>query len=507
MNILQSLNLKKILWIALILRLIAAVFAKGFGMHDDHFLVLEAAQSWVDGTDYNCWLPSSGATVPAGHSFLYVGIHYLLLLPMKYLITNPQYKMLIIRLLHALYSLIVVYCGYKITESLSNKKNANLVGFILATFWALPWLSVRNLVEITCIPPLIAGTWLYMKNANTENVKRNVYWILFAGFILGLGASVRFQAILYIIGFCGAVLLQRKWMHFLLLTFGAILSVLAIQGIIDYYIWGRPFAEFMAYVQYNIANATNYINNPWYSYILLLGGMLIPPISLLLYFGFFRSYKVHLPIFLGTALFFVFHCYFPNKQERFILPILPFFIILGVIGFTEFQEKSKFWERHAKLLKGFWIAFWVINFLLLPIISTMYSKQSRVESMSYLRKYPNIKCLLLEDTKHGRPKMIPRFYLGQWTPYIELCESVPADSVRKFLSRREKDQYPGFVLFFSDKNLANRIDTVKTMLPSIVYETTIEPGFIDKLLYKLNPRNENLTIYIYRNTDIYSKRR
>ena len=37
----------------LVFRLFAVVFSKGFGFFDDHFLVLEAAQSWVDGTDYN----------------------------------------------------------------------------------------------------------------------------------------------------------------------------------------------------------------------------------------------------------------------------------------------------------------------------------------------------------------------------------------------------------------------------------------------------------------------
>lgn len=62
----------------IVLRFIAVIFSKGFGMHDDHFLVIEVAQSWADGTDYNNWLPGSGSTQPSGHSFFYCGIHYLL---------------------------------------------------------------------------------------------------------------------------------------------------------------------------------------------------------------------------------------------------------------------------------------------------------------------------------------------------------------------------------------------------------------------------------------------
>ncbi|PIX92146.1 mannosyltransferase, partial [Candidatus Kuenenbacteria bacterium CG_4_10_14_3_um_filter_39_14] len=101
------------LFIAIILRLLAAFFSKGFGMHDDHFLVIEASQSWVDGTDYNRWLPSNAST-PSGHSWFYVGLHYLLFSILKTIhITEPQTKMLIVRILHAFYSLSIVYFGYR----------------------------------------------------------------------------------------------------------------------------------------------------------------------------------------------------------------------------------------------------------------------------------------------------------------------------------------------------------------------------------------------------------
>ena len=56
--------LVSILILAVFFRLIATILARGWGMLDDHFLVIEAAQSWVDGEDYNNWLPgSSGGRV------------------------------------------------------------------------------------------------------------------------------------------------------------------------------------------------------------------------------------------------------------------------------------------------------------------------------------------------------------------------------------------------------------------------------------------------------------
>ena len=66
-----------IMGLAILFRLLAAIFAKGWGMLDDHFLIIEASQSWADGFDYNSWLPGSKDNIgPSGHNFFYPGIHY-----------------------------------------------------------------------------------------------------------------------------------------------------------------------------------------------------------------------------------------------------------------------------------------------------------------------------------------------------------------------------------------------------------------------------------------------
>ena len=62
--------LQQLMIIGLLVRLVAVVFSKGFGWHDDHFLIIESSQSWVDGFDYNYWLPDENDPnrVPQGHS-------------------------------------------------------------------------------------------------------------------------------------------------------------------------------------------------------------------------------------------------------------------------------------------------------------------------------------------------------------------------------------------------------------------------------------------------------
>ena len=143
----QNNEFKGILFVALIIRLVAAIFSQGYGMHDDHFLVIEAAASWTDGYDYNHWLPWSHGNkgVPQGHSFTYVGLNFIYFWMMKSIgLVNPKGLMFFNRLLHALASLFVVWYGMKITEKLSNQSNAKTVGWFLSLLWMIPYVSVRN---------------------------------------------------------------------------------------------------------------------------------------------------------------------------------------------------------------------------------------------------------------------------------------------------------------------------------------------------------------------------
>ena len=495
-----------ILLAAIFFRLIAVIFSKGYGMHDDHFLIIEAAQSWVDGLDYNNWLPKNNVDgIPEGHSFFYVGIHYILFSIMNFFkIIDPQTKMFIIRILHAAFSLIVVSLGFKITRKLSNQDNAKIVGLLLAILYMMPWLSVRNLVEIVCIPFLMIGVWMIM---NYKEKKVPLFQILFAGLIMGLAFSTRFQTILFAFGIGLVFLFEKKWKEAFIFGFGYCLSIGIIQGIPDFLIWGYPFAELTEYVKYNIDNATNYNTQAWHMYIGLLIGILIPPISLFIIFGFLRYWKKYLFLVLPTMLFIIFHSYFPNKQERFILSILPFLLIIGIIGWNEFVGKSMFWQKNMKLLKACWIFFWIINLSVLPFISTMYSKKAYCETMSYLEQYDDSKMILVERTNHWRVNMLPRFYMNQWVGIYEVNKSNNVDKLQAHINNTQKQFYPRFFIFFEEKNLENRVEDMKKVFPNIEYETTIEPGLVDKVLYWMNPVNANETMFIYRNKDFFPEKK
>lgn len=493
--------LSLILGLAIILRLLAVFFARGWGMLDDHFLIIESAQSWVDGYDYNNWLPRTPENHgPTGHLFFYPGIHFLLFSFFKWIhINDPQMKMLIIRFFHALYSLITVYYGYRIVEKVDNRKSARLAGLLLAVTWIMPWLSVRNLTEMACLPLLILGFWQILK---TDKPSQPFLTFLLAGFLFGLSFDIRPQTALFILGAGVVILIRRKWKELAGLALGSLLGVVLILGVIDYFLWGVPFAELFGYINVCYTEKDNYISLPWFDYFLVVMGLMIPPISLFLFYGFLRTWKKYLMLFLPAFLFFLFHSIFPNKQERFILPFLPFFIMLGSIGYYHYITGTRFFTYHRKLLKGSWIFFWIINLILLSVITVTYSKRSRVETMTYLSKYPDIRQILVADADDS-PDMCPLFYLGQWPHcWQELTNGNTAALIRS-LGQSPKDLQPRFILFTGKKDLQNRVVDARKSFPFLVYETSIEPGMIDNLLHWLNPHNKNKTVYIYKNLEFF----
>jgi len=487
-----------IMALALLFRLLAVIFARGFGMIDDHFLAIEAPQSWVDSYDYNSWLPGSpGNTGPTGHNFFYPGLHFILFSFLKIIhIIDPQFKMFLVRLINALWSMVTIFFGYKITEKLSGKRSARLVGILLALLWFMPWISVRDLVEMSCVPFLILAIWFIVSRGDQPG-QTSVYFL--SGLFLGLAFDIRPQTILFSIGLIIAVLIEQKWKETITLILGALIPILLVQGTVDYFIWGKPFVELLGYVKGNIQSAHDYITLPWYNYFLVIFGILIPPISVMLFFGFLRTWKKYMLIFIPVAIFFIFHSYFPNKQERFILPILPFIIITGVIGWNEFVDRSKFWRNHAKLLQGFWIFFWTMNIGFLIPVTTVYSKRERVEAMVYLSKYKNINKILIADL-NDNPELFPRYYLGQWPKmYDEFIGNENTMSMIARVAKKPEKDHPRFILFTGSKLKPETIIEARRSFPFLVYETTIEPGMIDKVMHWMNPINQSKSAFIYRN--------
>lgn len=475
-----------IIILAVLPRLIAAFFSKGYGMHDDHFGPIE--QPFIIKHDITYW---SERNEPHGHSIVYPAIHLVIFKGCDSLgINDPQDKMLVVRLIHAIYSLLIVVFGYKIAFKLSGAGVAKLVGVILALFWGLPFLGVRNLIEVVSSPLIMVGFYYSIKSEDKWK------WML-AGLFFGLAFSFRYQTLIIPATIFMILFWQKEYLSGFKLVVSYFLTTLIVQGSFDIFAWGYPFAGFITYFFYNSAHADSYTSGPWYNYILLMIGLLLPPVSLLLIYGFGRIFKKYYLIILPVLAFFIFHSAFPNKQERFIFPILPIIITMSVIGFKELTDSSSFWQSKKWLIKSVWIYFFVINNLLLIVFSLNYTKRTRVESMYYLYNKP-VNSLIISTGKVGT-FFYPLFYadkypikifdINNFHPIDSTIAKLKADSVNK----------PNYAIFFSNDQLTARTSELKNNLPiNLTFEKEIEPSLIDNLLYYLNPKyNINQTSYIY----------
>ena len=478
----------------LIFRLIAVVFSKGFGMFDDHFLIVEQAQCWIDRVNLNDWLPQlSDHASPPGYSYFYTALHYLLFTALEKIgMYDPQGKMYVVRLLHALYSLLTIYFGYRITEKLAGRATAKQVGLLLSLFWFWPFLSVRNLIEVACIPMLMWATWLAIKN---ENGTFTGY--IAVGVLLGLAFNIRFQTLFFSAGFVLTLLLQKKLLPAIACSLGIVLCAAVFQGGIDWYIWHVPFIEFKGYILYNLKNAGAFIVLPWFTYILLFAGILIPPVSLFFITGFFSAYKKHLLLFLPSFIFLLFHSWFPNKQERFILPLLPFIIMLGIIGWNELMERKGYDVKFQKPIRYMWRWFFVLNTILLFVISFTYSKRNRVEAMTYLCKKGDVQNLIIENSNSSDEMRSPRFYSRKWPYEYQVTDKTNVDGLCRDLKVSPPANKPNYILFYESDNLPQRLAHLQRFY-ELRHEATIDPSFIDDVVHRLNPVNVNSVTYIYK---------
>lgn len=492
-NFYKNHPLKLILFVGLVFRLIAAIFSEGFAFQDDHFLVIEIAQHWVDGIP-NEWLPAFGAKIPSGHSLFYAGLHYYFFEGLKLLgITNPELKMFLVRFIHAIYSMAIIYYGFKIANLISTNKTAITAGWLLSIFWIFPLLSVRNLVEVVSIPPIMFAIYIILKHRKTVN-----FWqFIFIGFIAGISFSFRFQTILMLGGIGLALFLQKEFSKALQFGLGVFLSIALFQGVVDYLVWGKPFAEFIEYTNYNLHHSAEYPNGPWYNYTLLILGLFIVPLSFYLFYGNIYRFKKYLLLSLPAAMFFIFHSYFPNKQERFILTMLPLFIIVGIAGWNEFIETSNWWKKRNQLYQKSWSFFWIINLLLLMFLTPASTKISKLRAMNYFRERGGVEYFVLETTHMWGSVLMPRFYHGVWNNYYMITQENNAKQLFDTI-RSQNKQLPTHIIFAEPKELPIRMKRVRAQVKGLVYEKTVESSYLDRLMVWLNPVNVNQTYYIYR---------
>ena len=331
---------------------------------------------------------------------------------------------------------------------------------------------------------------------------RQLRWqdILIAGIGIGIATGIRFQCGVIGVALVPVLLAQRQWQALVGVGVTA-LGTFSLMQAPDLYVWGEPFVQLRGYIGYNSTHAGNYPKGPWYQYLLTLLGILLPPASLMLLWGAFHRgrsapgnwWRVVVPI----AGFLIFHSAYINKQERFILPVVPALITVGLIGWHNWRERSQWWARHRKLEGGLWATFWIISTAVVAASIPYSGKHSRVKAMEFLYGQ-KVETFAVVQVDSG--SMPPQFYSGTWKSYhIDNRRDQQRPPLQVAASWCASP--PQFILFQGDRHLGEAVGQYKAAMPGLRYVTNIAPSRTDRWIHALNPINSVERIMIYATED------
>jgi hypothetical protein len=504
-------EIKKIFFAAFLVRLIAVVFSKGYGMHDDHFVAIEGPYSWILGLDYTDWYYNLQNNPNALiFSFWYPKINFLILKLAHFLgLHSLELAQYFNRFFHAIWSMGTLFYGYKIALKIADEQKAKSILLFLSFFWIFPFLAVRNLVEFVCIPPLMASVYYLMADKSRK-------WVL-AGFLGALAVAFRFQLAIFFLSFPLILCFQKSYKKAFLYGFSFVLGFAIIEGGMGWYYFKKPFYAICNYFLYNIAHKNDFIQGSIFKYFLDVLGMFIT-IGLFMWIGFYESMKRQALLSLPILFFLIAHSVFPNKQERFIFPILPLFMILSWNSWMNFIEnKSILWQKISKKLLNI---FWSLNIVLLMIFATYFPKKSRIQLMEYFANTQKLAVNTIFDLSEisyelQMPYAYSNFKIHE--KFFIVDNHLPAKD--SFFSIWRNDIYfsnsinilktdtnilpkTQFLVICNAKNEAQKVAHYQeTFNVKLKYITKFEPVWFEKLLHKINPANkiEIFTLYKIQN--------
>lgn len=478
--------------LALTLRLGSVVFSKGFMANDDHFETVQIAYNAVQTSllsdeGYLNWNAMKGTDV--GRSPLYTLFNYSIMTAMTWLgIYNLDAMMYLVRLIHALLSLLMVYYGYKYVLLVTKSTNYALItGLIVSAHFLMPYLSVRNLVEVVSADLLVPCIYFSYRGA----IEKNSRFLILAGILGALSWLIRFNTGLAVIPIPFAIWFLTKKLRPAFYFFTGFCLIAIFGASLDAVYMGT-----FGRSTYNIFNSFLYVTKspplpqPIYMFAGLILAILIPPFSLFFVFNIFRKKVImnNLILFSSAATFFVIHSLIRHKEERFMIPIFPLMVMLGMIGIYVWFENSNPASVLRKIFKysaGLAVA---VNLIILPLFTFNYAHKGMVEPFVYLSRQDDVDSIIIDRIE--RRRYTATSYAGFKRPdYINIDRW-------QDLSLRKNDspvyESANYFIIFSDDSASVHADSLMKYFGPIepVFHST--PSLIDAVLHFMNPKHNHL---------------
>jgi len=490
--------LVSVLLAALAARLLAGIWSQGFIHSDDHFDTIAVAWDWLQGglwgdDGYLRWKHKLSDTI--GRFPLYTLSLWAEMKLCQWLgMTSLSSMMYPIRFSHLLISLLPVWAVFTVVRQVTGSDRWAVIGGLMVGFhFAGPFLGARNLIEVVggnIWIVAIALLYIYRRDPGAR-------WLYLAGLATGLAWMIRFQIAFAVLPVPLILWWETKRLRVAVQYSVAVAGVILISGFIDWWLLGRFAGSSLTYLSMNAGYGALYSTIPFlYPVLFLL--LLVPPFSFLVVYTAFRPafLREHLILVTSTATFLAIHWLHPHQQERFILPMLPVFLLIAVLALWHYCRdsiKNPFAGVWLRRIIGVSI---VINLVLVVAATFAYGHKGMIEPLKWFEtNAPEARVMFVQpEIKRWVPieyggQSLSRTYLRRWGD----LDRFTVDSV-------SPSAFDFFVIYpkHSD-NLAGYLDSLQTRFGRLEPVFQVEPSYYDQTLHLLNRRhNDNFDAHIYR---------
>ena len=487
--------LRRVLLAAAVVRLIASIFSEGYIMSDDHFLAVEPVSSWVQGENYHNWYPNAYNETDHAQPFSYA-YYFLNFVILKFCaligIANPFIQAFVLRLAHAALSLWGVYLFVKLAERLISSVTWRMYAIWFWVFGGVVTVfSVHQLVETACIPFVLLAYLYVLKYFERERMSA----IIIASLAFSVSVGMRYQLVFFPLTMGIYLLWKRKWSGAVL--FGIFFTLgFALTQIDNLLFWHKPiYQHLLDYQSYNATHFSDYPSNV-FSYFALISYYIFPVVTVVFLLSLRRrpdakqdsakdamqdvsqdsakdalqdvsqdSLKDVLqdasqvvPIIIGAIVFIVFHLIFPNRQERFLLPAVPFVLLLMIRTIfkrypceasckascaTSFAEscETSFEESCNTSFEESWLhkaMRWSIY--LSAIYTVAYSfyipKSKYLEASKVLYERGDFQNVVIDNWKGEESVWLPMHYVGKFVHPFSMTNKKSLDQLKQQITHQ-----------------------------------------------------------------------
>ncbi len=448
--------LRRVLLAAAVVRLIAAIFSEGYIMSDDHFLAVEPASSWVHGENYHNWYPNAYNETPDAQpfSYAYYFLNFLILKICAFFgIVHPFIQAFVLRWFHAALSLWGVYLFVKLAERLITSVQWRMYAIWFWVFGGVVTVfSVHQLVETACIPFVLLAYLYVLKYFQHERISA----VILAALAFSFSVGMRYQLVFFPLTLGLYLLWKRKWSGALLFGIAFTLGF-ALTQIDNLIFWHKPiYQHLLDYQSYNATHFSDYPSNV-FSYLALVTYYVFPVVTIVFLLSLRRRHSSAghssptfvapqhsntFPIFIGITIFIVFHLVFPNRQERFLLPAVPFVLLLMMRAISKryscfapsHEVPSSAGPSHAVHKAFRWSIYLSIVYTL--AYSFYIPKKKYLEASKALYEHSDFQNVVIDNWKGEEFIWLPMHYVGKFVHPFSMNEKKSVDQLKQQITHQ-----------------------------------------------------------------------